>query len=77
MNTERDYKIARAKLDVREAEVELQAAKDRMDLGVEKAKAVYHETVADLTEKWKKAQVNLEREKVYVEEFTNVVGGSL
>lgn len=74
--TERDAKIERAKIDVRQAEIKLQLAKEKMDAGCAEAKAIHDAKVAALKADWLLCAQELEREKVYVTEFEEVVGGS-
>lgn len=75
--TDQDSKIERAKCDVRAAEIRLQAAHEKMDRGVTEAGAAYYAKVAELKKEWQLAQVELEREKVYLLAAENIVGGSV
>lgn len=75
--TERECKIEVRKRDVRAAQVRLQEKKEKMERGIAEAQAVFDSKVVTLKAEWLLAQIELEREQVYLQEAEDVVGSSI
>lgn len=72
--TEQEAKVAKAQVDVRIREVQLQERKELLQLGIAEANAARDAKVATLTRQWKEAQLDLEYAKVRLTEAETVIG---
>lgn len=75
--TEREAKIERARCDLRAASIRLQEKKEKMDRGIVEAQAVFDAKAAQLKSEWLQAQVDCEREQIYLREAEDIVGPSV